>query len=485
MGARLLEREALRQIGEDGFYGELSSYYHAYTLELYLLALITARRTGHPLAPHVSARVAGLAETLAAFARPDGSLPLLADDDGGCAFTLSGLDYYDARDLLSLAAVTLDRADLLREAAVDRATWIFGSAAVHDLARRAAPAPRIDDDRQRAWRDAGYVLQSMNGAHGSARLLFDGGGMGIAGAGHAHADALQILLDVGGRPVLVDPGTSVYNRAPEWRGYFRGTRAHNTVSVDGADQSVSWGTFAWGRVAGVHLDAPAAGPGWQLARAAHDGYQRLAGSVRHDRAVLAIAPDYWLIADLLTGAGDHRFVWHYQFAADMAVAFEDDGDVTRASASDGVVRAGLTLASSAPARARLVAGETAPLRGWVSSGYGERRPAPMLEAAVTAPAPVAGLTILRPAGAPLVIDVERRAGAVIARLTRGDVVDTAIVNGTGRPLVHGDVELDGELLWLRRAREGGAVLRFVASGARQVRVGAFVRTGSGLVSFEQ
>jgi uncharacterized heparinase superfamily protein len=482
-GARFLEGELERQVGADGFYGELSSYYHAYALEMYLLALVAGRRST-PLSPRVEERVERMADTLAALARPDGSLPLLADDDGGCTFTLGGLHYYDVRALLSCAAACFQRPDLFHAEAAERATWIFGRAAVAELERQAIARPRAGA-APRAWRDAGYAMQVMSGAGGPSRLLFDGGGMGIAGAGHGHADALQVLLDVGGRPVLVDPGTCVYNRAPEWRRHFRSTAAHNTVSVDGLDQSVAWGTFAWGETAAVLAGEPAFGEGWQLAHAAHDGYERLRGAVHHARHVLAVADDYWLIADVLTGRGDHRYAWHYQFAAEMAVAFERGDDGARASASDGVVRAGLTFAASVPVHARIAVGETSPLQGWVSSGYGQRQPAPVLEAAAPGGAPVVALTTLRPGGGPLGLDVERRPGCLVAHVTRGEVVDSVVVNGTGAPVVTGDVELDGELLWLRRTRDGGRVVRFVASRARWVRAGQVVRTGSGLMSFQE
>jgi hypothetical protein len=47
--------------------------------------------------------------------------------------------------------------------------------------------------------------------------------------------------------VIVDPGTYCYHREPRWRNHFRSTAAHNTVVLDGADQSEMLGPFMWGR----------------------------------------------------------------------------------------------------------------------------------------------------------------------------------------------------------------------------------------------
>lgn len=70
--------------------------------------------------------------------------------------------------------------------------------------------------------------------------------------GHAHSDALQVLLRVDGHPVLVDPGTSTYTSGPrrhEERSVFR----HNTVHAAGEDPAEIIGAFRLGRAPKVNL----------------------------------------------------------------------------------------------------------------------------------------------------------------------------------------------------------------------------------------
>src|SRR5262249_62005662 len=79
-------------------------------------------------------------------------------------------------------------------------------------------------------------------------VVIDHGPLGMApGYGHGHADALSLSACVRGEGLLIDPGTYGYNLGEKWRRYFRSTRAHNTVTVDGLDQALQVGTFLWSR----------------------------------------------------------------------------------------------------------------------------------------------------------------------------------------------------------------------------------------------
>jgi len=63
---------------------------------------------------------------------------------------------------------------------------------------------------------------------------------GPCGGGHGHPDKLSISVHDGERELLPDLGTSAYG-VPAFRGWYRRTLAHNTVTVDGADQRPATG----------------------------------------------------------------------------------------------------------------------------------------------------------------------------------------------------------------------------------------------------
>jgi len=60
--------------------------------------------------------------------------------------------------------------------------------------------------------------------------------------GHAHSDTFSFELRRGGKPFIVDTGLSTYE-SNERRTLERSTASHNTVEINGQDQSEVWGGF--------------------------------------------------------------------------------------------------------------------------------------------------------------------------------------------------------------------------------------------------
>lgn len=68
--------------------------------------------------------------------------------------------------------------------------------------------------------------------------------------GHVHADVSSYCLWYKGKQIIVDPGISTY-AISERRNIERGTIAHNTISINGCNQSDVWGAFRVGKRAVV------------------------------------------------------------------------------------------------------------------------------------------------------------------------------------------------------------------------------------------
>lgn len=64
--------------------------------------------------------------------------------------------------------------------------------------------------------------------------------------GHVHADISSYCLWYKGQQIIVDPGISTYD-VSERRIIERGTSSHNTLSIDGYNQSDVWGSFRVGK----------------------------------------------------------------------------------------------------------------------------------------------------------------------------------------------------------------------------------------------
>ncbi len=93
-----------------------------------------------------------------------------------------------------------------------------------------------------AFPEAGYYGIE----NGALKLWMDAGEIAPSYMpGHGHCDGLSFELSYGGRPVFVNSGTGQYQG--ELRSYFRSTAAHNTVVIDGKEQSQCWGEHRVGK----------------------------------------------------------------------------------------------------------------------------------------------------------------------------------------------------------------------------------------------
>ena len=258
-----------------------------------------AERNGVPFPEAIRRKVPGMLQFLMHLTRPDGTLPLLGDDDGGRALALDKRDYRSFQDGLCLGAILYRRGDFKHQAGAFReeALWMLGKEAWEVYGKLKSEEPA---EKQAYYPNAGYSVQRSGWGALDSHLVFDRGGLGMLTGAHAHADALSVTLFSRGRELLVDPGTFVYNCAPEWRSYFRSTRAHNTVTIDDRDQAEQGGTFQWktelrSRAADLTLS------GASYVEGEHDGYRRMPNGVVHRRRLLYVAPESWIVVDDFAG----------------------------------------------------------------------------------------------------------------------------------------------------------------------------------------
>jgi uncharacterized heparinase superfamily protein len=163
-----------------------------------------------------------------------------------------------------------------------------------------------------------YVLRRAE-----ATLLFDAGPIGPDYLpGHAHCDTLSFELSLGTERWIVNAGTFSYT-GPE-RAHYRGTAAHNTVMVDGAEQHEIWASFRVAR-RGYPLDV--ALDGERGISAAHTGYCRLPGSPVHRRDI-RWEDRLFVVLDRIEGRGMHRAVSHVHLHPEVTVEVAGENEVS-------------------------------------------------------------------------------------------------------------------------------------------------------------
>jgi uncharacterized heparinase superfamily protein len=196
---------------------------------------------------------------------------------------------------------------------------------------------------------------------------------------HAHADTLQCLLHVDQVPLLIDTGTSTYERGPARR-YERSTAAHNTVEIDGADSTEAWGAFRAGRRARVTGLAAHSGSSGVTCEATHDGYRGLRGRPRHRRR-WSLSGDGLRVDDLVTGRGRHEIVIRWHLPAGAAAQVADGTAIITSTAGAFLV----TFEASSPVA---LAVETRP----VATGFASTADAPVLTCRMNADLPARATT---------------------------------------------------------------------------------------------
>jgi uncharacterized heparinase superfamily protein len=220
------------------------------------------------------------------------------------------------------------------------------------------------------FKHSGYtVINTENGV----TFTFDHSPLGLPPLyNHGHADALSITLTKENQQILVDPGTYRYNGVPEWRRYFRGTRAHNTVTIDGLDQAVQETGFIWSKPYKVDLIRSFELNEGLLVEATHNGYSRLKKPIWHKRSVFFFNKTSFLIKDTFRGEGMHDFELNYHLHPDAILRRNYDWWFIK---NQGTMVAIRLLDKQV---FHFFTGNEDPLLGWYSPCYGIRRKAGVL-----------------------------------------------------------------------------------------------------------
>jgi hypothetical protein len=488
-GLDVLREWIPRQVRPDGGYFEQATQYHRYTTEFTLHLLVLDRRRGWGLDSTLRPLLAGLLDYVAAITRPDGTIPLLGDDDGGKLVVLDPRPPDDVRGVLAQGAVWLDAPALARVGGPSdshaSALWLLGPDSGARLdALAAAPAPPAR--RSRAFQDTGvFVLRDGDGPD-ALHALFDCGPHGVLNFGHAHADVLALTASAGGRHLLVDSGTFSYP-GPE-RNAFRGGASHNVLLVDGeASSAPAAGAFQWERVAHGRLLAWEADAHSTYVEGTHDGFAHLPDPVAHRRSVLMLPGLGWVVRDRVQARAAHRVRLHWHLAPGLAPAHGADGGSTRVVNEAG--RVALVLAAFGGGGPLPLSAEPA----WVSPRYGARVRSTRLVAEHASFGPQDVVTFVIPAsgvGCDARVEPVRATGSARAFVVRAGagvgLASALVIVGGGGPWEVVDALVgragaapeppltgSADLAWVARGREAawhaGAV-----QGDRRMRSGAAV-----------
>lgn len=146
------------------------------------------------------------------------------------------------------------------------------------------------------------------------QLIFDVGGYRT---NHSDLDALSFHLYGNGLALMPDAGLYTYDIEP-YRSYFHGTRSHNTVVVDGQDQSLKGLGINDG--VGVYAGPLLEGDGYVYQSGVHELYE----GVAHTRAITMIEDNVILIFDRLASEAQHDYEQMFHLFPGAELELQDD-----------------------------------------------------------------------------------------------------------------------------------------------------------------
>ncbi|MFD9908485.1 alginate lyase family protein [Streptomyces sp. NPDC059063] len=369
---RSLERQLRANTFGSGLNRELATEYHGLVLELALAAVAEADAADVPVPASLRLVLLRMTDALAAVVDNRLRPPRQGDADDGHGLVVDGAGTDRWGSLLATGDAVFGRLDWWPEVTGTDVRTPLLAALIRPYSRsRTVTRPA---SRPAHFADAGLTI--LRGP-GEIWCRCDGGPHGFLSiAAHAHADALSVEVRHDGVDVLADPGTFCYHGQPEWRQYFRSTLGHNTLQLDGADQSESGGPFLWTRHARSRvLVAEPSGEGTSRWSAEHDGYQ---GSVHRRRVELTAASQELRIVDEVRGRHGQRHAVRLAFHLGPAIAVDLVGNwAVLTWTRDGEDRSAvLDLPGQLSWQAHH--GESDPPLGWYSAGFGRKEPATTL-----------------------------------------------------------------------------------------------------------
>lgn len=377
LSKNILVEESIKQNFRDGVNKEQAISYQQFVLDFLILSALCGEANGIGFPPEYLGNIEAMLEYIASIMDIEGNMPMIGDADDGYVARLSQeLDFCPYKSLLSTGAVMFKREEFKYKSGNldDKTQWLLGEKAekiYNNLISSRENLPVC-----RAFPEGGYYLLGDEfETRNEVRILVDAGPIGyLSIAAHGHADALSFTLSVSGKEILIDPGTFSYHTQREWRDYFKGTGAHNTIRLDTLDQSVIGGNFMWLKTAKATVDRFDSSEDQDQLVACHDGYTRLRDPVMHHREIIYDKRNRIIkVTDILKCNEEHNAEQFWHFSENCHINNIDGGFLVTNDEVSIKLRLDEGIENST-----LRIGQTSPICGWVSRKFDVKIPSPTL-----------------------------------------------------------------------------------------------------------
>jgi hypothetical protein len=280
-----LEIEIKKQHSENGVNKEKTAEYIQFITDFFLLAYIAGEKTNNKFSSEYKQMLKKIFYYIYQFTDVKGNFPKYGDEDDGRLILLEQeTDYSNFKSLLTSGAIIFEDPLLkLKSGKFDIKNQIlFGE----EGKKKYDSIKNVNTNQQTCFykKEGHFIIRKQSGdkeiyIHLNAAPL---GYLSIAA--HGHSDALSFILHLDGKEILVDSGTFSYHTHPDWRQYFRGTLAHNTIRINKKDQALIGGPTLWLKHYKTSVKESLSNEKHDKIIASHNGYKKY--GILHTRELL-------------------------------------------------------------------------------------------------------------------------------------------------------------------------------------------------------
>ncbi len=235
------KRQILLQTRLDGTNIEQSLNYHRFVLEFFSLFDII---NPNALKKKEQDLIEKMYDYLLYSIKPNGTFPLIGDNDDGKVLLLTFYKKNSFIDLLNLGSILYQRGDLKfrSKKLLPPSILLLGSkrCEVYNNLKIVKPNKTL-----KYFNDAGYLVMRNNWSDKANYLFIDFGRFGARNAAHSHSSITNIIYSYKGKNIINDSGTYTYNKSWKERNYFRSSKAHNVLTINNQNQAMIKSWFSW------------------------------------------------------------------------------------------------------------------------------------------------------------------------------------------------------------------------------------------------
>ena len=377
-----LETEIQKQHSENGINKEEAAEYIQFITDFFLIAYVVGEKTSNNFSPEYILMLKKIFLYIYRFTDINGNFPNYGDEDDGRVVSLEHeKKQNNFKSLLTSGAIIFKDTELKSKSnGFDMKNRVlFG-----DQGKKKYDAIKsiIPDPKSYIYKKEGHFILRKQTGNREIYIHMDAAPLGyLSIAAHGHADALSFILRLNGRDVLVDTGTFSYHTHPDWRQYFMGTLAHNTIRIDRKNQALIGGPTLWLKHYKTKVKEIISNEKYDKIVASHNGYKTL--GIQHIREFIFNKTDNTiLINDLLECvSGKEYFI---EFPLHLHPDMFPEKHKNYISIVDSNRNERIKIFYDMKFNMSIVKGQKSAIMGWYSGSFYQKKPSYMIYQTFTA-----------------------------------------------------------------------------------------------------